>query len=451
MESQRYVIVGAGEVGFHLARLLSQAGHEVVVVDVDRERCRRIEEELDVAVVRGNGAHVPVLEQAEVGKADLLMAVSSSEEANLVSSLLARRMGARRTVVRVRIAEEVVRHRRLYEECFEVDLLLSTQLLTTVQILNHIRGHNTVAVEYLAAGKVQLRKIRLGAGSLLTQRPLRDIDMPAGSLVVGFFRGDRLVIPSGDDRAEPGDDALLLGKTDTMGRVERVLALSPESVGSVVIAGGGETASTVAQALQSLEVEVKLIERNRRRAFELAERFPSFQVLHGDATDLAFLRAERIASAGAFVALAGQDESNLMASLLAQDLGVPNVVALVERSETLHLWRRLGLLKVVSPRSLAYEQIRDYIEGGYSATLVSLHEGAVVLERRLAPASPAAGVTLAEMSPPRGVIVGAVVRGERVFVPRGKDRLEVGDTVILFVSQEELDTVRLLFPGRTER
>jgi trk system potassium uptake protein TrkA len=171
-------------------------------------------------------------------------------------------------------------------------------------------------------------------------------------------------------------------------------------------------------------------------------------VLHGDATDLALLKAERVRDAAFFVAVTGHDESNLMASLVAQELGVPQVVALVDRAETSHLWRRLGLMQVFSPRALAYERIHEYIEGGYSANIVSLRRGAAqVLERRLHPASPAAGVTLAEFSPPRGLIVGAVVRGGKVFVPRGPDRLEAGDLVILFVHAEELATVQLLFPG----
>jgi trk system potassium uptake protein TrkA len=129
----------------------------------------------------------------------------------------------------------------------------------------------------------------------------------------------------------------------------------------------------------------------------------------------------------------------------------PQELALVHRAETSHLWRRLGLHHVFSPRSLAYARIREYIDSDYSAHIVSLQHGAaVVVERTLAPASPAAGVTLAEMKPPRGLIVGAVVRGEKVFVPRGGDRLEVGDQVILFVQEQELATVRLLFPGKSQ-
>ncbi len=448
MAPQRYVVMGAGEVGFHLARSLSAEGHEVTVIEVDPAQQERIEEELDVRVIRGNGAHPPVLTAAGADTCNLFMAVSSSDEANLAGARIAKHLGAERTVVRVGEADEVISERRLLEEVFGVDLLLSTQLLTTTRILNLIRGHNTMAVEYLAGGKVQLRKIRLDGDSPLTQKPLREVELPKDSLVVAYFRGKQLTIPAGDDRAEPGDDALLLGTTAVIREAERMVSSSQEVFGTVVIAGGGRTGRTVARALQSFDADVKIIERDRTDAEELAAMFPEYQVLHGDATDLSLLQAERIDLANLFVALTGNDESNLMASLLARDLGVPRELALVHRAETSHLWRRLGLHHVFSPRALAYARIREYIDSGYSANIVSLQRGAaVVIERRLAPASPVAGVTLAEIKPPRGLIVGAVARDSKVFVPNGNDRLEAGDLVILFVQEEELATVRLLFPG----
>ena len=442
--------MGAGQVGFHLARVLSEAGHEVVVIESDPERRASLEETLDVAVVEGNGAYLPVLERAEVGRAELLMAVSSSDEANMVASLLARRLGVRRSVVRVHIAEEVISHRKAYQEAFGIDLLLSTQLLTTVRILDHLRGHHTMAVEYLAEGKVQLRKFKIDSESVLTKVPLKEAGVPRGGLVVGFFRSGELMIPTGDDQAEPGGEALVLATAEVMPRVEEMICGQVEAQDLVVIAGAGETGTTVADALKGWGCRVKLLERNRQRAREVADRFPQYEVLHGDATDLAFLRAERVNKASSFVACTGQDERNLMASLLAQELGVSRVIALVDRTDTQRLWRRLGGVKVVSPRALAYERIQDYVESGYDPAIVSLREGGIFVERRLLAASPAAGVTLAEMGTPRGLIVGAVVRGERVFVPRGNDRLEAGDSVILFVQEDELDTVQLLFPGRED-
>ena len=294
MAHQRYVVMGAGEVGFHLARSLSAEGHDVTVIEVDSTRRGRIEDELDVLVIGGNGAHPPVLTAAGAASCNLFMAVSSSDEANLAAARIAKGLGAERCVVRVGEADEVISARRLLEELFSVDLLLSTQLLTTTRILNQIRGHNTMAVEYLADGKVQLRKIRLDSDSPLTQLPLREVEMPKGSLVVAYFHGQELTIPDGNDRAEPGDDALILGKTSVIREAERMVSSSREVVGTVVIAGGGRTGRTVAQALSSFDAQVKIIERNRRDAEELATLFPRYQIIYGDATDFSLLQAERI-------------------------------------------------------------------------------------------------------------------------------------------------------------
>jgi trk system potassium uptake protein TrkA len=452
MEAKRYVVMGAGQVGFELARSLSQEGHNVTVIERTDSVRARVAEELDVLAVYGNGARISVLEAAGVQDCDLFMAVSSDEEANLAASLLAKRLGARRTAVRVETVGADVAHSETYEEIFEADLLLSTQVLTTTRILNHLRGLSTMAVEYFANGKVQLRKIVLDEDSPLVRKPLSQVQLPEPVLVVALFRGEELIIPSGEDSAEPGDEALVLAAREVIGRLERVLTRRPQDLGTVAIAGGGHTAWQVARELERVKADVKFIERDRARAHELAATFPHYQVIHGDATDLSLLRAERIDKARSFVALSGHDETNLMASLLAQELKIPQVIALVDRAETSHLWRRLGLEQVFSPRALANERIHEYIESDYSANLVSLHHGAAqVVQRRLTPLSPTAGVTLADISPPRGLIVGAVVRGDKVFVPHGKDRLAVGDQVILFVKVEEMGTVQLFFPGQDEK
>lgn len=449
MGEKRYVVMGAGEVGFHLAQTLSKQGHDVAVIELDPAKQLRIEEELDALVVPGNGAHPHVLQAAGVADCELFMAVSSSDEANLSAAALAKHLGADRAVVRVGVAEEVIIYRRDLEEVFAVDLLLSTQLLTTTRVLNQILGHNTVAIEYLAGGQVQLRKLHLDETSPLVQKPLRDVDLPTNALVVALFRSNELVIPGGDDLARVGDDALILGTANVIEEAELAVACAQRKIGTVVIGGGGGgTGRSVARRLEPLNIRVKIIEREKQRAQSLAKMFPKIEVIHGDITDVKLLKAERIDQAETFVALSGNEESNLMASLLAQEIGVPQVMALVHRAETSELWSRLGLKQVVSPRSLASERIQEYIDSGYSANIVSLQRGqAQVLERRLAQASPAAGVTLAEMKPPQGVIVGAVKRDDRVFVPDGNDRLEEGDLVILFVEEDELDTVKLLFPG----
>ena len=448
--SEHYIVMGAGEVGFYLARKLSQEGHSLVVIESDPEKHNRVEAGIDAMAVLGSGTHVPVLEAAGVRRCDLFIAASSSDEANLAASSLAKRLGARRTVVRIGTVEDVTVHRRVYEEVFRVDLLLSTQLLAATRILNYILGHNTLEVEYLLRGEVQLRKIHLDDRSPLIRAPLRDVKLPEGSLVVALFRGEDLIVPGGDERAQSGDDVLVLCKSGRIDTVESFLVPRPRVPGAVVIAGGGTTCLPIAQALAGQVDGITIIECDRRRAEWLAAQSPHFEVVHGDATELSTLRAANVGRARALVSLMGNDERNLMANLLArEELGVPEVIAKVDRKETSKLWRRLGMMHIVSPRQIASERIHSYIRRGYNANIVSLRNGSAhVLERRLEPASPAAGVTLADLNPPRGVIVGALARGHRVFVPSGRDRLKVGDTVILFVEDEHLSTIRLLFPGR---
>lgn len=448
MSNKRYVIMGAGEVGCHLARTLSGQGHRVTVIDANAEKRQIVEEQLDAAFVCGNGANLPTLEAAEVAKCELFVAASSSDEANLAASLLAKHLGAPRTVVRVALSEDVTRFGRTYEATFKADLLLSTQVLTTTQILNSVLGYNTQDVEYLAGGAIQIRKTRVEAGSLLNQKSLANVDLPKGCLVLAYITGDELRVPSGQDHAEPGDEAIILGTTDVIDEVERRVSGHSRRVGQVVIAGGGSSAEPVAAGLVNQVKTVKIIEANRERAQELAAKYPEYEILNADATDLATLAAEGIGTARAFVALTGHDESNLMACLLARELGVEQITALVQKSDTSHLWRKIGMVDVVSPRQLAAERIQTYIDNDYKPHIVSFASSAAqFIQRHVVELSPAAGNRLDNIEIPQGLIVAAVLRDGNAVVPSGNHVLEAGDDVILFVSREEISMAQLIFPG----
>ena len=451
MESKRFTVMGAGEVGRLLAKRLSAEGHRVTVIDNDPAKRQVVEEQLDVAFVQGNGAELPTLKAAEVASCDLFVASSSSDQANLAASLLAKGLGAPRTVVRVRSSEGVTRYGRTYERTFQADLLLSTQLLVTTRILNTVLGYNTLDIEYLAGGALQVRRTRVEPGSLLHQRRLADVDLPRDSLVLAYISDGKLVVPTGDDRAKPGDDALVLATRETIGEVERRISGHARKLGVLVIAGGGATAQAIAAELEPQARTIKIIEVDRTRAEALAARFPNYDIIHGDATDMSVLAAEDAGRAKTFVALTGNDETNLMACLLAQELGAKKITALVQKSDTSNLWRKVGLLDVVSPRMLAAERIQHYIDTNYEPHIVSIENGAAsVISRVIAPQSPAAGGRLADIEIPQGLVIAAILRGGRTIVPRGQSQLEVGDEVILFVRAEEIGTAHLLFPGRDE-
>jgi trk system potassium uptake protein TrkA len=451
MEIERYVVMGAGEVGCHLAKTLSTKGHHVTVIDTDPSKRQLVEEQLDTAFVLGNGAQVPTLEAAEVGSCDLFVAASSSDEVNLAASLLAKRVGAKRTVVRIASSEGVTRYGRTYEQIFNADLLLSTQLLTTTRILNTVLGYNTLEVEYMAGGEVQVRRTQVEAQSPLCRDRLADVDLPAGSLVLAYISDGRLVVPSGDTRAQPGDDALVLATSDVIDEVESRISGHARKLGTLVIAGGGQSAQAVAARLESQARTVKIIEADRARAEELAALFPRYDIIHGNATDVSVLTAEDVGRAKTFIALTGNDETNLMACLMAQELGARGITALVQKSETSSLWKKVGLLDVVSPRTLAAEYIDNYIHANYEPHVVSIeNDTARFIHRVIAPQSPAAGERLADVEIPSGLIIAAVLTGGRALVPRGDHQLRVGDEVILFVRAAEVGTAQLLFPGRDE-
>jgi trk system potassium uptake protein TrkA len=447
MDAMRFVVMGAGEVGRYLARSLSADGHTVALIDIDPGKRQLVEEQLDVGFVLGNGSHVPTLEAAEVHRCDLFVAASSSDEANLAASLLAKSMGAPRTVVRVATSEDVTRYGRIYERTFQTDLLLSTQLLATTRVLNHVLGYNTLDIEYLAGGALQLRRTRIEAGSMLAERRLADAGLPKDCLVLAFLSGDRVTVPTGKDRAQVGDDVLVIGTPQAIDGVERRVSHRSRRLGLVVVAGGGATAQAVVAGLEGHAKRLKIIESDRRRAEELAAQFPRCDVVHGDATDMSVLSSEGVADAGTFIALTRHDETNLMACLLAQELGARRLTALVQKSDTSTLWRKVALLDVVSPRTIAAERIRSYIDSHYQPHIVSLENGAAeFIQRRVYRESAAAGGRLADVEIPQGLVVAAILRDGRASIARGDDRLEAGDDVIVFVRRSEVGMAHLLFP-----
>jgi len=448
MGTKRYAVMGAGEVGCHLARTLSSEGHAVTLIDSDPGKRQMIEEQLDVGFVLGNGTHMPALEAADVGRCDLFVAASSSDEANLAASLLAKGAGAKRTVVRVATSEDITKYGRIYERTFQADLLLSTQLLTTTRILNTVAGYNTLDIEYLGRGALQVRRTHIEPGSILHENRLADVDLPKDCLVLAFISGNRLVVPTGESRAQPGDEALVLATTEVIDEVERRISGHSRRLGLVVIAGGGATAQAVATTLAREAKELRIIEADRQRAEELAATFPDCEIIHGDATDVSALAAQGVGNAQTFIALTGHDETNLMACLLAQEMGVRQLTALVQKSETSTLWRRVGLLEVVSPRVIAAERIHNYIDCNYEPQILSFESGAAqFVQRHIEPESAAAGGRLADIEIPQGLIVAAVLRAGRAIIPRGDLNLEAGDDVVVFALRSEVPLVNLLFPG----
>jgi trk system potassium uptake protein TrkA len=259
---------------------------------------------------------------------------------------------------------------------------------------------------------------------------------------VALFRDEEVAVPRGDTAIRAGDQLLVAASSSRMPEVEQRFSQTPEDMGTVVVAGGGATAVAVCRALPNTPLRQPAIARDPSRGQERAHTPPQAIILLGSATETALLKEEHVDQADRFLALTGDDETNVVASLLARDLGVPRVVTLVHRPDMLALCQRMGLGATLSPRLIAAERIIEYIDSGFNSNIATLADGkAEVFERVVRPGSQVAGRTLAEVELPQGALVVSVQRGDEIWVPHGGDVIEAGDLLVLFSSRAALPGV----------
>jgi trk system potassium uptake protein TrkA len=430
------VVLGAGEVGFHLTRVLSQEGHDVTVIDVKGGALERIEDSLDVRTVSGDGVATELLDQVEVERADIFLAVTDADQVNLLAAAAAKRFGAQTTLARV--GNKISGPSQLvYRDILGIDLLLSSEMLAAIEITKHILTPGAVDVENFAHGKVQLRQLKIGEKSKVAGRAIRDVELPDTTLIASLALDGEIVIPGGDDVLTPGAEAIVIGGTGALNGIEKLFGRQAKEAERIVIVGGGEVGFLTAQRLENYGLQLRLIERDVERSEWLAERLDHTVVLQGDGTDLNILKEARLGAVDFFIAASGDDENNLMCGLLAKDLGVGQTIVVVGRPDYTSLYERLGIDHTISPRLLVADHILRFIRrGNVVSTAAMFGNQAEVLEFVAGRDSGVVGRPLSKVKLPRGALVGAVVRGDEVVVPRGDDTIQEGDTVILFCLQQ---------------
>ena len=441
------VIVGAGEVGHHLADILSRDRHAVAVVDPDPAKAKRMNESLDVQAILGDGTRVDVLMQAGASKADLAVAVSDNDHVNMLASVLAKSLGAKRVIMRLRDTARLEGYRYFYKQSLGFDVVLSTEDLAAEEILATVRERHALEVESFADGRVQLRRLRLREESELTDTPLAELRLPRGVLVVAVARGDRFFMPTGEDSLQVADHIYIIGEARDCDAFERLAGEKAVWNRSVVLMGAGSIGRTIARRLaNSPGVTVKVIERDPGRARALAMGTEKDTlVLEGDATDLQVLIEERIGDANVFIATTGDDEDNMIACQLARSLGVKRTVAMVNKASYRQIYDMLGIDQGISPRILCANEILRFVRSGSPSSIAVIGEGkAEVLELR---ARLGEAKRVRDLGMPRGAVIGAVVRGEKVRIPTGESMIEDGDQVIVFTLPETLEQVERIFRG----
>ncbi len=446
-------IIGAGEVGFHLADILSREEHRVSVIDTDPVKSRRIMESLDVQVVLGDATDVGVLSQAGVSKCDLFVAVTDDDKANMLTCVLARQMGAGRIIMRLKDMERLHDYRYSYKQALGFDVVLSTEEYAAQEIANTVREHHALEVESFAGGRVQTRRYRIEEDSQLAGRTLAQLELPRGVLIAAAARGEKFTIPTGEYKLAMGEQVWVIGKQHALDAFEVACGAPPSHRRSVVLMGAGGVARAVTrQLLQVQGISIRVLERDPVRARAFAAEFPGdVMVLDGDATDLDLLHEERIGDANVFVATSGDDEQNMVACLLVHSLGTERTIALINKSSYRHIYDLLGIDRVISPRILCANRILRFARSGSVSAIAVLAEGkAEVVEIEVRLGAKRSGQKIKSLGLPDGVVVGALIRKDETSVPDGDSVVEDGDHVIVFAKPEKVDKVLEIFRSGDE-
>ena len=443
------VIVGAGEVGQHLADILSREEHAVTVVDPDPSKSRRMTESLDVQALVGDGTRADTLTSAGASTAHLVIAVSDDDHVNMLTSVVAKKLGAERVILRLKDTQVLTDFRYFYKDALGFHVVLSTEELAAESILSTVRERHALEVESFADGKVQLRRLPLRESSELTSAPLGELRIPPGVLVVALQRDREFLVPSGEDELRVGDQVYVLGQTRDLDAFERAAGETVVWKRSAVIMGAGSIGREIARRLaDSPGIEVFVIEKDRARAKALSsESRGAVTVLVGDATDFTLLQEERIASASVFVATTNDDEINMIACMLAKGHGAERTVALIQKSGYREVYDFLeGVDQAISPRAICAAHILRYVRAGSPQAISVIGQGAAeVLELQTTIKD---AIKVKKMGLPKGAVVGAIVHEESVSIATGDSVVRPGDTLIVFTVVEKLEEVeRVLRPG----
>ncbi|MFH0915861.1 MAG: Trk system potassium transporter TrkA [bacterium] len=452
LEVMYAVIVGAGEVGFHIATILSQEGHEVAVVDRGREAYERAAQELDVLAVHGNGASRRVLEQVSMGRADLLVAVTDSDEVNMIACMAAKRVGVAQTIARVRNPDYIEDVRTLSTGFTGVDHVIQPEAAVADEVAKLAAIPGALDVETFAGGQVWVIEIQVDPTNEVIGIPLRLLTLSEGVIVTAIQRDGHVSIPRGDSVLEARDRVFLTGTPEAAVVAASRLSGQKDAAKKAMLLGCGEIGMGIAIALEQQRMHLTVFEKDAQRAAEAAAVLRHSLVLRDEGIDETILAAEGVGSSDLFVAATGDDRLNILAALMAKQMGAKRTVSIVERPEFSRVVESVGVDVAISPRRMTASAILRFVRSGRVISAAVLDKAAgEVLEFVVGRSSPVCGRKLADVHFPPGAIVGAVVSGTRVHIPDGRSQLEDGDVAVVFTVPESVRKVEKLFAPRSGR
>lgn len=444
------VIVGAGKVGSQLVESLLNENHDVIVIDNNQKVIDKLNDNFDILAIKGNGVSSELLKKIECKDADLLIAVTDSDEANIVTCITAKKIGTKNVIARVRNPEYVL-ELEFMQKSLGIDHIINPELATAHEIMRMLLNTHVSYAEDFAKGRVRISEIQVSSNSNLINKQIKDIGLPKSIIITAIARNGDIIIPNGADYIYPKDTLYVMGERDNVDAFAKGegVQIITNKTRNVLITGGGKTSFYLAKELEHIGVNVKIIEQSLERCNELAEGLNNTLVLHGDCTDISLLKAEKVEGMDAFVAATGFDEENLLVALLAKQLGAKKVIAKVSRSSYTSLIETIGIDNTVTPKLITARDILRLVRGGRIISMSLLIGGrAEVFEIIPQENAPIVNKPLKDIGIPQGVIIGAILRYGKVIIPNGESVIKSADRVIVFTLEHHMDRVNKLFRER---
>ena len=444
----RITIAGAGSVGFHLAELLSKEDQDITLIDCDGVVLDQARKNLDVMTVQGDICDMKILEQIDVGTVDLFIAVTSFEQSNLLAAILAKRLGAKKTIARISNVEHLEdRSKANYTE-LGVDLLISPQSLAANEIQRLLSGASFTDLFEFENGKISVVGLTLDSSFPFTDKPISDVraqpkDFPFR--VIALLRKDKTVIPNKDTILQKGDHIYIASHKNSLDAVMRFMGKQLKPIKHVMIIGGTSLALRTAQRIEHTH-KVTVVIEEEEIAKTFVEQLDNSLVINADANDTDTLNSEGLEHMDAFIALTANSETNIISSLMAEDTGVKKTIALVENVNYIHISQNIGVDTIINKKLIAANNIFRFVRKGKVEAIASLHgvdaeiiefvvhDKPILLER-----------PINQLGLPDQSIIAGVVRGEKSFVPAGGFRFKLDDKVIILALPGAISKVEQIF------
>lgn len=444
----RIIITGMGDVGYQLAKKLSYEDNDIIAIDIDKERLSYLDQMADVLTVQGSSTSIKTLQSAGIEKADLLVAVTSSEEVNITTSILGKKLGAKKTIARIANAEYLEKENQDYFSKIGIDFMIYPEELAANEIINLINRTAATDIVEFQSGKISVIGLRLNKNAPIIQKTLSEISKQYDSVdfrVVAIYRNLRTIIPKGNDKFLANDQIFVISKSFAIDQVLKLTGKEDIKFDNIMILGGGKIGRKVALSLGD-KMTVKLIDLNPEKTFELADTLPNTLVIKGDGRDIDLLAQEGIIDVDAFVAVTDDAETNIISCLLAKHLGVKKTIALVDKVEYVPLTNTIGLDSLINKKLIAANNISRYIKRHELLSYATL-EGidAEIIEFKAIPNSDITRSKIKNIDFPKGSIVGGLLRGDESIIASGETQIKPGDRVIVFCLPDAVKEVEQLF------